>query len=225
MDCALSQIETEISKRGLLQSVGYDGGGREFRTNPISIRSLKQVRGFKYISEYYTVIREHTRVVKSGGTHIHISILGTDHPNLEVNATAMGIAFFNQFQKISGRKTNWAYRLEMRTLQEVRDMLARYKMPNQRTYSRLSSMLNPTRYQTLELRGPKGSNDKEEVLAWIEFAENIAKVANRRSIEGIPFSKLLKGKRISAYVDALPKNRKLTEAELNQKFVGSALYA
>jgi hypothetical protein len=221
--CNEDTIRTEISKSGLLDSIGHDGGGREFRTTPISTRSLKQVRGFRHLSEYYDGINRHTEVLQTGGTHIHISILETDHPNMESNATAMAIAFHSQFQKISGRQSNWASRLQKQTIQQVRQMILERSVLGHRVYRMKGYMLNPTLHQTLEFRGPKGSNNKEEILAWIEFIENVVKVANRESIEGITFKRLLRTKRIAAYVDALPKTRKLTNAELNQKFNGAAL--
>jgi len=222
----ISDIEAECKKRGLLQNVGYDGGGREFRTNPISVRSLTQVRGHKYLMEYYEVLKKNTEVLTSGGTHIHVSILNTDHESLESNATAMAIAFYEQFQKISGRKTHWAYRDEQKTLDAVRQVLDRRKCKGhagRRTYFRRGSMLSPTHHQTFEFRGPRGSNDCEEILAWVEFLGNVMKACNRKSIEGVEFKQLLKGKRIEAYVSSLKGWRKLTKRELEQKFDGHNL--
>lgn len=220
----MSIISTEISKRGLLQSVGFDGGGREFRTNPISVRSLNQVRGCKYLTEYYGVLKKNTTVLDSGGTHIHISILPTDHKNMESNATAMAIAFYSQFQKIAGRKSNWACLGRGSTLEEVRNELASRKRV-ERVYGMKGSMLNPTMHQTLEFRGGRGSNDCQEVLAWIEFLDNVTKICNHKSIEGVQFKQLLRGERISAYVKSLDDWRKLTDADLNMKFNGAKLRA
>jgi hypothetical protein len=218
----ISHIERECSRRGLLQSVGFDGGGREFRTNPISVRSLNQVRGFKYLVEYYGLLKDNTTVLTSGGTHIHISILNSDHENMESNATAMAIAFYKQFQKIAGRKTNWAYCRQEKTMGEVSRELDRCKYEG-RTYLMKGSMLNPTYHQTLEFRGPKGSNNSKEILAWVEFLNNIAKACNRKSVEGVQFKQLLKGERIEAYVRSLKGWRKLSKADLERKFNGSDL--
>lgn len=221
----ITAVSKGCNKRGLLQSIGYDGGGREFRTNPISVRSLNQVRGCKYLTEYYGVLKANTEVLGSGGTHIHISILNSDHENMESNATAMAVAFFKQFQKISGRRTIWARQGHYNTIDEVRKNL-KYRKQSERVYSMKGSMLNPTWHQTLEFRGGQGSNDSEEILAWVEFLNNITKVCNRKSIEGVQFKQLLKGKRIEAYVESLKgfRNwRKLTKRELDQKFNGSKL--
>lgn len=219
----ISDIEYGCRKRGLLQSVGYDGGGREFRTNPISIRSLKQVRGFKYLTEYYEVLNKGTEVLDTGGTHIHISILNTDHDNMEANATAMAIAFYEQFQKIAGRRTNWARKSSGSTIETVKKNLAFNRRTSERTYYLKGSMLNPTSHQTLEFRGPRGSNDCAEILAWVEFIDNVVRLSNRESIEGIKFKQLLSGKRISAYVKSLKEWRKLTTADLEKKFNGASL--
>jgi hypothetical protein len=227
--CEMETIQAELNKRGLLQSVGHDGGGREFRTNPISVKSLNQVRGFKYVTEYYGMLAKNTTVLESGGTHIHISILNDDHENMEANATAMAITFYKQFQKIAGRQSMWARRLTDRiydtplnTTEQVRQYLAGRKLED-RVYSMKGSMLNPTRHQTLEFRGGKGSNDCTEILAWIEFLNNVVNACNRESVDGVQFKQLLKGKRISAYIKSLEGWRKLTKKELEQKFNGEAL--
>lgn len=224
----IGDIEAECKKRGLLQNVGFDGGGREFRTNPISVRSLNQVRGHKYLVEYYDVLKNNTKVLESGGTHLHISILNKDHENLESNATAMAIAFYKQFQKISGRRSGWAGRykssMALNTLDKVRKDLESVKRNDgSRAYSVKGYMLNPTYHQTFEFRGPKGSNDCKEILAWVEFLNNITKICNRKSVEGVEFKELLKGKRIEAYVRSLKGWRKLTKKELEHKFDGDNL--
>lgn len=211
------EVRAVVTKRGILQSIGNDGGGRELRTNPISVKCLHQVRGPKYIREYYEVLRPVTNVLQSGGTHIHISILDDDHPNMESNATALAIAFHRQFQKISGRETGWAQRCHTRTVEETKGFLdnrkARYG-GGARAYSRTGYMLGPTIHQTLEFRGPRGSNNAEEILAWADFMETVVKVANRESVDGVKFSDLITGKRIAEYVKTLATP--LTKTELNQ---------
>src|SRR5690349_8053335 len=71
-EMSVDNIYDALSRHGILSDIGYDGGGREFRTVPISIKSLKQVRGHKYLSEYFDIIKPKSRVIGSGGTHIHI---------------------------------------------------------------------------------------------------------------------------------------------------------
>lgn len=221
------ELNTKLCERGLLQNVGYDGGGREFRTNPISIKSLYQVRGKRYLMEYFNTLKQNTVPINSGGTHIHISILNKDHENMESNAVALGMAFFHQFQKIAGRETHWAGKFgssELTTIERVREYINEARTSeNERVYYLRGSILNPTGHQTLEFRGPKGSNDAEEILAWVDFLEAVVKTANRKSVSGIKFSDLLKGERISAYVKKLDGHRKLTKDELSQKLNVMAL--
>lgn len=215
-------LERALKKRGLFQDVGYDGGGREFRTNPISIKSLKQVRGSKYLREYYTLLQPHTRIIPSGGTHIHISILDSDRPEMEAHATALGVAFYEQFQKVAGRKTGWASKFNCNSVEDIRGYLDD-RCESGRTYGCKGSMLNPTYHKTLEFRGPKGSNDPEEILAWTEFLENVVKRANRKSIKGVKFADLIKGERIEAYISNLKGWRKLTKSDLNKSVNVNAL--
>jgi len=215
-------VQNKINKRGMLQSVGMDGGGREFRTQPISIKSLHQVRGAQYLKEYFDMLKSMTNVIESGGTHLHISVLDSDHPNMEANAVALGVSFFEQFQKISGRNTHWADDFSRhfgteRNIESITDYISRSKSGGRRAFYCKGSMIGPTTHQTLEFRGPKGSNDADEILAWAQFVENVAKVANRESVHGVEFRELLEGERISAYVDKLPRDRKIRVKDLRKK--------
>lgn len=216
----------ELDKTGLFQSYGFDGGGIEFRTVPISTKALRQVRGKRFIQQYYQEISERTEVIESGGTHIHISILDTDKPFMEAHATAMGVAFFEQLQKISGRDTHWAQCFGRDTLDAIgRTLRSLQSQEYPRRYARVSSMLNPTRHKTLEFRGPKGSNNCHEVLAWAELLENIVKRSNRKSIQGVKFRELLKGEHLEAYVSQLDGWRQLTDEDLNKTINVNALRA
>ena len=136
---------------------------------------------------------------------------------MEANATALAIAFYQQFQRIAGRNSVWAQIPLGASIKEVKEDLEKrhdragvYRRGN-RAYSRSMRMLGPTLYQTLEFRGPKGSNDPDEILSWIDFMECVVKVANRKSIHGVKFSDLLKGERIAEYA----KKCGLTSAMLN----------
>ena len=144
---------------------------------------------------------------------------------MEANATALGMAFYEQFQKIAGRRTGWAWnladfertRVRIGNMDQLREYLqTRKNREGRRAYHLKGCMLNPTGHQTLEFRGPKGSNDADEVLAWAEFLENVVKAANRKSVDGIKFVDLLKGDRITKYMRRLRGWRKLTKADLNK---------
>lgn len=211
----------------LLEYMDYDGGGREFITIPISLKSINQVRGSNKLCDYYNVLRDNTHVIEGGGTHIHISILDSDHKNMERNAVAISIAFFSQFQKIAGRQSTWASSQGQRNLTSLQNFLERcrirYSGATPRTYNRGYYMITPTGHKTLEFRGPTGSNDRVEILAWIEFLSNVVKAANRENIGKLEFRDLLKGDRISAYVKTLNGWRGITEADACKKFNGSRL--
>ena len=224
-----SGVEQALHEQGLLQSIGYDGGGREFRTNPISIKSiLKQKKGQAYLTAYYAVLKANTRVTEYGGTHIHISILDSDHKNMESNAVALAEVFYTQFQKIAGRQSHWAKKLSQRcgqsftNIDEIREYIAgrtceSWSGENKpRTYVMKGSILGPTGHKTLEFRGPVGSNDSEEILAWVEFLDIVVKTANRKSVHGVQFMDLITGPRISEYVKKLDGWRVLTDAELTK---------
>lgn len=199
----------------ILESIGFDGGGREFRTIPIATRTLKQVRGCRYVRQYYAVLKKEARVHSSGGTHIHISILDTDHESMEANAIALATAFFPQFQKIAGRKSHWAERPPRSNITAIRTHIKECnRYYGARKVGRSYHILTATSHQTLEFRGPKGSNDADEMLAWAEFLENVVKVANRKSVHGVRFEQLLKGERIGEYARKLRGERRITKADL-----------
>lgn len=186
----------------------------EFRTIPISVNSFHNVRGSKRIREHFDIIKSATKIAKWGGTHLHISILDKDNPNMEANALALTIAFYRQFQKISGRASTWARKPGANTIGAAKALVGdmRDEYTRRRIYNRQFFMITPSGYQTLEFRGPKGSNDADEILAWAEFLENTVKVANQDSVNGVMFKDLLVGDRISAYC----KKLKLTAKELNK---------
>ena len=209
-------LELKLNKKGLLHSVGYDGGGREFRTNPIRVKSLlKQKLGKRYFEGYYMELRRHTTVLPTGGTHIHISILDSDHENMEANAVALSSAFYREFQAISGRQSSWAPKLSFSTYDDLKQYLASRRQPN-RSYYTKGYMLSPTAHKTLEFRGPKGSNNPEEVLAWIDFINRVVEVANRQSVNGVKFGDLIKGPYITKYVKSLIRRHELSKDDLNK---------
>jgi len=216
----VGHFEHRLKENWLLQSVGFDGGGREFRTNPIRIKSLlKQVTGRKYLTLYYAHLKNHTEVTESGGTHIHISILDGDHKNMESNAFALSTVFYEQFQKIAGRKTNWARKdgAGLKTIDDCKKYCDdREREAGSRVYYMKGSMLGPTSHKTLEFRGPKGSNDVNEILAWVDFLNNVVKAANHKSIDGVKFGDLVKTDVIAAYIKDLPRGRRLTKRDLNK---------
>lgn len=209
-------LRDRLDETGLLQSIGHDGGGREFRTNPISIKSLlKQVRGRKHFALYYQELSHSTEVLESGGTHIHISILDSDDENMEANAVALATAFYEQFQKIAGRQSGWAYKMQVRDISEVKRRLAERRQAD-RHYSMKGTILGPTVHKTLEFRGPMGSNNADEILAWVEFLDTVVTVANKKSVDGVKFSDLLKGTHLAGYVESLSGWRKLSKTDLNR---------
>lgn len=228
-------IETEIDVIGTcpkasdLDEEGLQryraGQGVEFRTIPISVRSLHGVRGTKRVQEHFDLIKSFTRVAQWGGTHLHISILDKDHPNLEANVISLTAAFFKEFQKVAGRRTEWAKRPEVKSLNDAKALVAIMNIfgHRERRYSRRYLMITPSRYQTLEFRGPVGSNDSEEILAWADFLEKVIEVSNCDSVHGVQFKDLLVGDRISKYVSELIGWRVFTNRELNKKLNESKL--
>lgn len=210
------ELEPTLEATRLLQSIGYDGGGREFRTTPISVKSLlEQARGRKRFEDYYQELSRCTEVLSSGGTHVHISLLGSDHVNIEANAMALATGFFEQFQKVAGRQSPWANKLNATSWDEINKWLRKHRA-SPHLYRAKGSMFAPTGHKTLEFRGPKGSNSFTEVLAWIDFVNCVAEVANRKSVDGVQFRDLLGGSYIAEYVASLPADRVLSKLDLDK---------
>ena len=164
----------------------YDSGAIEFTTHPIRISYAKSKTGYKEVSQYFERLKSITEVSRTNGTHIHISILREDHPLLEVRVLVIATAFYRQLQKIAGRETHWAQRANLRevSIDGAVEWLGTDRFNRNVSYrGRSGTILGPSRYQTLEFRGPKGTNDYEEILAWTELLENIVRVSNRKVLK------------------------------------------
>lgn len=219
----IKQLERLIARRDIFREMHTDGGGIEFTTKPIKANALYQKRTMKYMEEYYEHLKKATTPISTGGTHIHISVLETDHENTVLNAVIIAQEFFTQLQKISGRQVHWASRPPAEYSRE--DMKRRlsdmsFKANGKKVYNRAYWMITPTNKGTLEFRGPMGSNKIDEILAWQELFANIVKEANRESVKGLQFAQLIRGERISKYINSIQdsdaKWRKLSAEELLQ---------
>ena len=71
--------------------------------------------------------------------------------------------------------------------------------------------MTPTLHKTIEFRGPKGTRNINDIRAWAEFLDQIVRVSNTDSIEGVKFKDLIKGKHIEAKVNKLIKQGKIKE--------------
>lgn len=219
----IKQLEKLIARRDIFREMHTDGGGIEFTTKPIKASALYQKRTMKYIEEYYENLKKATTPISTGGTHIHISVLKTDHENIILNAVIIAQEFFTQLQKISGRQVHWASKPpEEHSMEGTKRRLSRmsFTANGQKVYNRAYWMITPTNKGTLEFRGPMGSNNMDEILAWQELFANIVKEANRESVKGLQFAQLLQGERISKYINEIQSGnitwRKLSAEELLQ---------
>ena len=219
----IKQLEKLIARRDIFREMHTDGGGIEFTTKPIKASALYQKRTMKYIEEYYENLKKATTPISTGGTHIHISVLKTDHENMILNAVIIAQEFFTQLQKISGRQVHWASKPPEEDSKEGtkrRLSSMSFTVNGQKMYNRAYWMITPTNKGTLEFRGPMGSNNVDEILAWQELFANIVKEANRESVKGLQFAQLIRGERISKYIDNIQNSgaqwRKLSAEELLQ---------
>ena len=211
------EVKRKLEESKILRDMTYDGGGRELRTVPIKLVAFYQKRGSLYIRNYYSTLKESTKTIRSGGTHVHMSILKGDHPNTEANVLAISTAFHEQMQKVCGRKSSWATKLQARNMEYIKRWLEVGYRGRGRTYVRGYLMITPTALQTMEMRGGKGSNDVDEVLAWVEMLKNIVEASNTDSVNGVVFEDLIKGEFISKYVNKLGGWRKIGKKDLKSK--------
>lgn len=232
----ITQGQKQSINKKILAHTKTDCGAIEFVTKPILLSSLKWGNGKNQLDNYYKTIQKIAKVSRLNGSHIHISLLDTDRKDIVARVLFLQSIFYEQLQKVAGRKTTWAKSPGAMNMEIARDreenmclgrMSACGKGGVRRgrgtpSYLRGYYMITPTNKNTLEFRGPKGTVKTEEMLAWIELLHNIVKEANRPELSSLSFKDLLKGKNISRYVAGLPKYRQLTEEQLNQTLTEGA---
>ena len=209
-------------KDTLFREYHGDSGAIEFTTMPIKLESLKQGPGKKKLQNYFQVLQNFTRVSDNNGTHIHMSILDNDHTELESNVMCIIQAFSTQIHRLLGREASWARAPGVANKTEAKRVLSNTAMRPRKDqlrtlYRRQYFLITPTTKQTLEMRGPRGSNNYHEVMAWTEFLENVINAANKESVQGLEFKSLLEGPNLKAYVKTLYGARAISRAQMNFK--------
>lgn len=214
-------MEQELAKKGIVVGgVGYDGGGKEFVSMPDSI-NLYKAGGSERLINLVNMIKQCTKPDAASGTHINVSKLSSDVKTTWNNLYWFCMCFGPQLQKIFGRRSHWAniplprdyFYSNMDSTTKVFE--APKKQPESMPVQSKGSIIvdKGNRY---EFRGPKATNDIDEVLAWAEICNNIVDICANGYIQEVPFSDILKGKYIRAYVNKIGKKnleRKITPAE------------
>ena len=214
-------IKDNMNELGLVcGGVGFDGGGREIVTMPDSYNLYLQ-GGSKRLKELVDFLTKVGIPDRASGTHINISKLESDVNSTWRNLYWFTMCFGPQLQKIFGRITHWArtplpqnYFTANGNSNEIL-FEAPKKQPKQTgVYAKGTIIVDKgDRY---EFRGPKASNDIDEILAWVELCHNIVEVCARGYIQNVPFADVLNGKYIRKYLNKIGKEnpeRKISPAE------------
>lgn len=214
-------MENELDKLGFeFGGIGYDGGGKEIVTMPDSF-NIFEAGGSERLIKILDMLKAATKADKASGTHIHVSKLDSDVKTTWQNVYWFCMCFGPQLQKIFGRISHWARtplpKDYFTSANDTREKVfeAPKKQPEaERVYEKGSIVVDKgDRY---EFRGPKATHDLDEVLAWTELCHNIIDVCAKGYIQDVPFSDVLRGKYIRAYVNKIGKkdaDRKLSPAE------------
>lgn len=214
-------MENELNELGFeFGGIGYDGGGKEIVTMPDSF-NIFETGGSERLIKIVNMLKAATKADKASGTHIHVSKLDSDVKTTWQNVYWFCMCFGPQLQKIFGRITHWArtplpqnfFTSNDNTTEKLFE--APKKQPKAAgVYAKGSIVVDKgDRY---EFRGPKASHDLDEILAWTELCHSIIEVCAKGYIQDVPFSDVLRGKYIRAYVNKIGKNnpdRKLSPAE------------
>lgn len=198
--------------------IGVDGGGREFATLPDSYGNYVK-GGSERFKKVVAFLERTTNADRDSGTHINISKLDSDTRTTWNNIYWYMMCFGPQLQKIFGRRSHWAkipLPKEYFCSNSGSNMM--FEVPTKRpkpewVYSKGSMVVDKgNRY---EFRGPKASHDLDEVLAWIQFCNNIVEICANGYIKDMPFAEALKGKYIRAYLTKIAENpeREITSKE------------
>lgn len=208
---------------------GSDGGCNcyELVTHPESIGWLK-AGGSKNFRDALDFLAKEMKPEASCGTHIHISRLSTDAYDTFNNIYWLCAIYGPELQKIFGRITSWAplplvdsmgYGQEILASKDVATRLYSREMQNA-TNSKHAFVNRKTGVATYEFRGPKSSNNINEVIAWAQVCYNIVETAaDQNKMQNAPLSSLLKGAYIRKYVKLLDQTseRKLDKALLRKR--------
>lgn len=217
--------DTLAEKNVFVGGVGYDGGGKEFVTYPDSVSHYKK-GGSERFKNVISMLANCTNADSSSGTHIHISKLPSDTPTTWNNLYWFSMAFAPQIQKIFGRESHWCRtplpETYFRENNNNGDSVV-YELPQKQPvpaniYNKGTIIVN--RDNRYEFRGGKASHDIEEVLAWVEFCNNVVEMCANGYIKQMPFATVLQGKYIRKYLNRIGANnpkRKITEEERAMK--------
>lgn len=222
-------IWDELENKGIkVGGVGYDGGGKEFVTHPDSITLFKN-GGSERFKKIVDMLKEYTEADTCSGTHINISKLESDHENTKSNLYWMSMVFGAQFQKIFGRRSHWArIPLPVNHFSTLDNEAKVFRAPIRRP-SIKGMCLDPKgtiiveKEGRWEFRGPKATHDINEVLAWIEFCNNVLEACSQKSITNVKFEDLLRGNYIEAYAMRLRDERAITYSD-REMLIGKAGY-
>lgn len=191
---------------------GYDGGGKEIVSLPDSFTKFEKGGSERFVN-LVNLVNGAMSPDEQSGTHIHVSKLESDVKTTYENIYWFCMAFAPQIQKVFGRISHWAktplppdffekYGETNKKLYEV----PKIRPEVRNVYNKGSMVVN--RGDRYEFRGPKATNDLEEVLAWIEFCHNIVEVCAKGYIQEVPFADVLRGKYIRKYINKISKENK-----------------
>lgn len=221
-DCSRGEyIRRELEKKGIVTGgVGYDGGGKEIVTMPDSINMYKN-GGSERLIKVVDVIKQCMKPDAASGTHINVSKLSSDVKTTWNNLYWFCMCFGPQLQKIFGRRSHWAsIPLPRNYFYGANDSAEKvFEAPKKQPESMVvmnKGSIVVDKGDRYEFRGPKATNDIDEVLAWAEVCSNIVDICANGYIQEVPFSDVLKGKYIRAYVNKIGKkneDRKISPAE------------
>lgn len=224
-------VESWLEKEyGLyIPGIGIDGSGYEFVTEPESF-TLYEQGGSDRFKTFVKFLKENGEPRTPDGTHIHIGKLSTDNDLHFKHLKWLTANYSLQMNKIFGRVSNWCAtqsqlffhdRCHQRMEQQIDHILIPkdYKKITDIPYNNKGGMII-NRTHTYEFRGGKGTNDLEEVLAWIEMVHNFVELAKKSkdTIENTPFSELVKGKYLEEYIKKIQSNpnREFIDEEFTQ---------
>lgn len=213
-----------------IPGVGSDGSEYEFVTEPDSMTFYNK-GGSERFQNFVRFLKENGEPKSADGTHIHISKLLDEPQEVFTKLKWLVSNYGLQLQKIFGRVSSWAQTPAQiwffenfercKAAPEMEHVLIpkNYKKIIEKPYGNKQGMVI-NRQHTYEFRGGKGSNDIEEVLAWIQVAHNFVELATKtiEEIDTTPFSTLVEGEYIQKYLSKIQENpnRQFIAEELDQ---------
>ena len=178
-------LEGRIKEQEIMRYAGEDGTGIEYSILPTQLEIwLENNPTLAEIKKRFDEASSLLKAEPGNGVHIHYSIKPEDPEDLPLRALWFSAHASSILEKIAGRSSHWAQPLIIRE-----PTYDKFKKNRNQDYSYNSKSLQFTYkpgIRTLEWRGPKSTNDFNQIVDWVKFYHNLIELLSKPTWQDIP---------------------------------------